>query len=95
MLSDPSAEATTQPPRELGGTSAALFLYVEDVDAAFRQAVDAGASATMEPADMFWGDRFGEVVDPFGQCWQLATHREDVSEAEIEERAKAAMADTA
>ncbi len=91
MLSDPFPQATTRPPKELGGTSASVFMYVEDVDAVVKQAVDAGATVTMEVADQFWGDRFGSVTDPFGHSWSVATHVEDVA-PEMAERAKAAMA---
>ena len=92
MLSDPFPQASTRPPKELGGTSASVFLYVEDVDAVVKQAVDAGATVTMEVADQFWGDRFGTVTDPFGHVWSIATHVEDVPPDEMAERAKAAMA---
>jgi len=92
MLSDSFPQATTQPPKELGGTSVGIFMYVEDVDAVVKQAVDAGATETMEVADQFWGDRMGSVLDPFGHLWSLATHVEDVPPEEMEERAKAAMA---
>ena len=92
MLADPFPQASTKPPHELGGTSAGVFLYVEDVDAVVKRAVDAGASVTMEVADQFWGDRFGTVTDPFGHVWSVATHVEDVPPAEMAERAKAAMA---
>jgi|ERR671937_26716 PhnB protein len=92
MLSDPFPQASTRPPKELGGTSASVFMYVEDVDAVVQQAVDAGAKITMEVADQFWGDRFGSVTDPFGQLWSIATHVEDVPPEEIAERGKAAMA---
>jgi PhnB protein len=67
-------------------------MYVEDVDAAFKRAIDAGATSSMDVEDMFWGDRFGTVTDPFGHVWSIATHVEDVSPEEIEERGKAAMA---
>jgi len=92
MLSDPFPQANTKPPTELGGTSASVFMYVEDVDAVVKQAVDAGATVTMEVADQFWGDRFGTVSDPFGHTWSIATHVEDLSPEEIAERGKAAMA---
>ena len=92
MLSDPFPQATTKSPSELGGTSASVFMYVEDVDATVKQAVDAGAKVTMEVSDQFWGDRFGSVVDPFGHQWSIATHVEDLSPEEIAERAKSAMA---
>jgi PhnB protein len=92
MLSDPFPQGQTKPPKELGGASGAIFLYVEDVDTAFRRATDAGATVTMPPEDMFWGDRFGSLADPFGHHWSLATHVEDLSPEEIAERAEAAMA---
>lgn len=92
MLSDPFPQASTRPPKELGGTSVSVFMYVEDVDAVVQQAVDAGATVTMEVADQFWGDRFGSLRDPFGHLWSLATHVEDVPPEEMAERAKAAMA---
>jgi PhnB protein len=92
MLSDPFPQASTKPPNELGGTSVSVFIYVENVDAVVKQAVDAGAMVTMEVADQFWGDRFGSVKDPFGHLWSIATHVEDVPPDEMAERAKAAMA---
>ena len=93
MLADPFPQASTRPPKELGGTSAGVFLYVEDVDALVKQAVGAGATVTMEVADQFWGDRFGTITDPFGHVWSIATHVEDVPPEEIVERGKAAMAE--
>ena len=92
MLSDPFPQSSTTSPKELGGTTGSIFMYVEDVDALFKQAVEAGATATMEPENMFWGDRFGSITDPFGHVWSIATHVEDVPPEEIEERSKAAMA---
>lgn len=92
MLSDPFPHSATQPPSELGGTSASIVLYVEDVDAVVQRAVDAGATVTMEVADQFWGDRFGTVRDPFGHVWSVATHVEDVPPEEMAVRAKEAMA---
>jgi len=94
MLSDAFPQSTTKPPSELGGTSAGVFLYVEDVDAVVQQAVGAGATITMEVADQFWADRFGSLTDPFGHSWSVATHVEDLSPEEIGERAKEAMAAT-
>jgi PhnB protein len=95
MLSDPFPQSSTRPPKELGGTSASVFMYVEDVDAVVKQAVDAGATISMEVADQFWGDRMGSVTDPFGHLWTLATHTEDLTPEEIAERGKAAMAEMA
>jgi PhnB protein len=92
MLSDPFPNSSTRPPKELGGTSVSIFLYVEDVDAVVKQAADAGASITMQVADQFWGDRFGTITDPFGHVWSIATHIEDLTPEEIAERGRAAMA---
>jgi PhnB protein len=79
-------------PESLGGTTSAVFLYVPDVDAAFKRAIDAGAKAVMPPTDMFWGDRFAKLTDPFGHQWAMATHKEDLSREEIQKRGAAAMA---
>jgi PhnB protein len=92
MLSDEFPQGSTRSPKELGGTCAGVFLYVEDADAVVKRAVDAGATVTMEVADQFWGDRFGSITDPFGHSWSIATHVEDVTPEQIAERAKAAMA---
>lgn len=67
--------------------SGGLHIYVTDVDKAIERAVAAGATATMPPGDMFWGDRYGKVVDPFGHNWGLATHIEEVSPEECARRA--------
>jgi PhnB protein len=92
MLSDPFPQASTRTPKELGGTTASVFLYVEDVDGFVQRAIDAGATVSMEVADQFWGDRFGTITDPFGHSWSVATHIEDVPPDEMAQRAKAAMA---
>jgi PhnB protein len=88
FLTDESAEMGTKSPLTLGGTSGSLYLYVKDVDTAFNQAVKAGGKSSMPVSDMFWGDRFGSFTDPYGHTWGLSTHTEDLSPAEIEERAK-------
>ena len=92
MLSDPLPDFVTKAPSEIGGTTASIMLYVEDVDATIQQAVDAGATLEREIEDQFWGDRFGAVVDPFGHMWSIATHVEDVPPEEMAKRAEAAMA---
>src|SRR5919108_3964971 len=92
MLSDALPQFSARSPKELGGTSATVMLYVEDVDAVVQRAADAGGKIEMEVADQFWGDRFGTVRDPFGHVWTIATHVEDVPPEEMAERAKAAMA---
>ena len=91
MIADAMPQSTTKSPRELGGTSAGVFLYVKDVDAVVQQAAKAGATITQEVTDMFWGDRFGSLTDPYGHVWSVATHVEDLTPAEIAERAKQAM----
>jgi PhnB protein len=95
MLADALPTFSTRSPKELGGTTVSIFLYVEDVDAVVQRAVDSGATVTVEVEDKFWGDRFGVVQDPFGHLWSVATHIEDVQPEEMEERARAAMAGTA
>jgi PhnB protein len=95
MLSDPFPQASTKTPKELGGTSVNIFVYDEDIDALYKQAVDAGATSLMEPDDMFWGDRFGLVQDPFGHTWTIATHIEDVPPEEMQKRSEEFMASMA
>ena len=85
MLADEAVAAAKGP----SGTVSSNYLYVEDIDTTFKQAVKAGAKETMPVQDMFWGDRTGKLTDPFGQRWQLATHKEDLTPQEIEERATA------
>ncbi len=76
----------------LGGSPVSFYIYLENVDEAFRRALDAGAETRMPVQDMFWGDRVGTVQDPFGYSWSLATHTKDMSAQELEEGAKAAFA---
>ena len=92
MLADPMPQSTVKPPKEIGGTSVGVFLYVEDVDEVAQQVVDAGGTVTMPVEDQFWGDRFGVVADPYGHQWQIATHKEDLSPEEIRVRGEKAMA---
>lgn len=66
--------------------SSYLFLYIEDSDRVFNRAVEAGATATMPMQDMFWGDRYGKLTDPFGHSWGVATHVEDVAPEEMQKR---------
>ena len=75
----------------LGGATSGVFLYVKDVDAVFHKATTARAKAAAQPADMFWGDRYAKVMDPYGHSWSLATHKEDVAPAELKKRAEAHM----
>jgi uncharacterized glyoxalase superfamily protein PhnB len=92
FLNDEFPAMGCRSPVAMGGSAVTLTLYVEDVDKVFQQAVAAGAKVRMPLMDMFWGDRYGSVTDPFGHEWALATHIEDVSREEIEKRAKAAFA---
>ena len=83
MLVDEYPQWDSLGPKARNGTSVTLHLYVEDADAQFKQAIDAGCSVRMPLADMFWGDRYGIVQDPFGHLWSIATHVRDVSPEEI------------
>lgn len=91
MLADDFPEYGCPAPGENGG-SVVIHLMSPDVDATFARAVEAGATATMPPADMFWGDRYGKLVDPFGHHWSIATHIEDVSPEEMQKRMEAMSA---
>jgi PhnB protein len=73
-------------PQLLGGSPVVIGLYVEDVDAAFKQAIAAGAKTLFPVNDQFYGDRSGRLVDPFGHMWSIATHQEDVSPEEMQRR---------
>jgi PhnB protein len=93
MVSDEVLGATSaRSPRSLGGSPVNIFLYVEDVDAVFDRAKAAGAKVDAPVDDMFWGDRYGKLTDPFGHSWSVATHKEDVAPADMAKRAQAAMA---
>jgi len=79
-------------PPDAWGTPVSLYLYVKDVDKAFNRAASADATVTKEVADMFWGDRCGQFVDPFGHKWSLATHKEDLSQGDVQKRGEAFFA---
>ncbi len=91
----PEMPGASRSPQSLGGTTGGINLYVEDVDSLFNRSVQAGATQFMPVADMFWGDRFGAVTDPFGHRWSILTHKEDLSAEEVEQRAKAFYAQMA
>jgi PhnB protein len=95
FLGDESPNMSCRSPQSLGGSTAALHIYVRDVDAAFKRAVEAGAQVQMPVTDMFWGDRYGRIADPFGHEWGLATHKEDLKPKEIARRAEAFFAQMA
>ncbi len=91
MLSDempamPGQPGTYKSPKSAGFATAALFLYVPDVDASMSRALAEGCALRSQAVDMFWGDRFGQVIDPFGLTWSFATHLEDVSPEEMTRR---------
>jgi PhnB protein len=83
MLVDENLEWGMLGPKTLKGSPVTIHFYVEDVDAAVAQAVAAGAKVTMPVADMFWGDRYGVLQDPFGHSWSLATHQRDLTPEQI------------
>jgi PhnB protein len=87
LLHDDFDQSPDTAPTALGGTSVTLHMYVPDVDATFAAALAAGASEVKAPADEFWGDRYAVVRDPFGHVWSLATPAEELSVADLEERA--------
>jgi PhnB protein len=89
MLADEFPDWGSVGPETLKGTPVVLHLNVKDADSAFDQAVRAGATVTMPLEEMFWGDRYGQVRDPFGHSWSIATHIRDVSLEEMEQAAKA------
>ena len=94
MMSDENPQWHTKSPATLGGSPVNLHVYVNDVDASFQQAIDAGCTVEVPLQDMFWGDRFGKVKDPFGFTWGLASRKENVTPEEMEKRqadVKAAM----
>lgn len=92
MLSDEYPDMDARSPETIGGSPVMLHLYVENVDALVKRAVDAGATLKQPVADQFYGDRGGKIVDPFGHGWWIATHVEDVPPEEMEKRAAKAMA---
>ncbi|MFZ3178753.1 MAG: VOC family protein [Methylocystis silviterrae] len=92
MLVDEMPEWGALGPKALKGSPVTIHLMVDDVDAVFAQAVAAGATVKMPVADMFWGDRYGQVVDPFGHVWSIATHMRDLTPEEILEAGREAMA---
>jgi uncharacterized glyoxalase superfamily protein PhnB len=85
MLVDENPKWGMLGPKALKGSPVTIHLYVKDVDATVAQAVSAGAKVTMPVADMFWGDRYGQVEDPFGHHWSVATHTRDLSPEEMRE----------
>jgi len=91
FLADEWPNGPQASPEKYGGTTTSMHLYVPNADAAFEKAVAAGAKVEMPLMNMFWGDRFGKVIDPFGHEWAIATHVEDVPPAEMGKRMAEAM----
>lgn len=91
MLVDDFPEGGCFGPKHYKGTPVTLHIYVEDVDAAYKRAIDAGGTAKMPPEDMFWGDRYGVLVDPFGHSWSIATHKRDLTPEQMQEGMKEMM----
>ncbi len=92
MLADEFPAFGSVSPQAIGGSASGLHIYVEDVDSAFDRAVKAGAIVEMPVADMFWGDRYGKLKDPFGHKWSIATHTADLSMEEMKHGMEEAMA---
>ena len=86
MMTDENVEWGNKSPLTIGGNPITLGLYVQDVDAVFQKAIDAGATVVMPVEDMFYGDRSGCVLDPFGYKWSISTHKEDMSFEEMQKR---------
>ena len=91
MLGEESPEMGAKSPEMLGGSAASVFLYVKNVDAVANKAISAGATVVMPVEDMFWGDRYGKLKDPFGHEWSIATHKEDLTPKQMAKRAQSAM----
>jgi uncharacterized glyoxalase superfamily protein PhnB len=92
MLADEFPNFASLGPLALKGTPVVIHLYVRDVDAVYAQAIAAGAKAIMPPTDTFWGDRYGQLSDPFGHRWSLATHTRDLTPEQMQEEFKKMMA---
>ena len=90
MLSDENPQLNAVSPAALGGSPVSLHVYVENVDDVYEKAVDAGFESTFPVQDMFWGDRYAKLTDPYGHTWGIATRKEIVSPEELEKR-QAAM----
>jgi uncharacterized glyoxalase superfamily protein PhnB len=91
MLAEESPKWRTFSPKSLNGTPVTLHLYVEDADSFAQHAVDVGAKLVMPVSDAFWGDRYGQVEDPFGHRWSIATHVKDMTADEIKNAIPAGM----
>ncbi|MFN8391416.1 MAG: VOC family protein [Bdellovibrionota bacterium] len=88
MMGDEPPEQSCKSAETLGATPITLCIYVEDADSLFNQAIEAGAKVMMPMGDMFWGDRAGSLVDPFGYTWMVSTHQKDLSKDEMKKGAE-------
>ena len=88
MMADENLEWGNKSPLTIGGNPMTFGLYVKDADQAFQKAIDAGANIVMPVEDSFYGDRVGQVMDPFGYKWMIATHKEDVSYEDMQKRSE-------
>lgn len=95
MMADANPQWDAKAPQELGGTAVSMHLYVDDADALYQQALDAGCTVKMPLTDMFWGDRFGKVEDPYGHQWSIASRKEIVSPEEMAVRQQKMMEEMA
>ena len=95
MMGDEMPGQSCKSAETLGSSPISLYVYVPDADAAFQQAVAAGGTAAMPVADMFWGDRAGQIKDPFGYSWMIATHTQDLNQEQIRKGAEAFFAQMA
>jgi PhnB protein len=95
MMGEENPNEPCKSAETMGGSPVGFYIYLENVDQAFRKALEAGAESQMDVQEMFWGDRVGTVKDPFGYSWTFATHTRDLTPQEIEEGAKAVFAQMA
>ena len=95
MLSQENPEWHMKSAETLGGSPVSIHLYADDCDSVFQHAIDSGCTEVSPMMDMFWGDRYGKLMDPFGIQWGVATHIEDVDDAEIQKRSNAWFAQMA
>ena len=94
MMGDEMPGQNCKSAETLGSSPISLYVYVPDADAAFQQAVAAGGTTVMPVADMFWGDRAGQIKDPFGYSWMIATHKQDLTSDQVRKSAEAFFAQT-
>ena len=95
MMGDEMPGGTCKSAETLGESPITLYIYTEDADVMYKQAVGAGATPVMPMGDMFWGDRAGTIKDPFGHCWMIATHKKDLTPEQMRQGAEAFFAQMA